>query len=64
MNAGLFEPGEPYPGIYNRLGDFIVEAKGNADWCGLQRIIHSLTVMVDYQKTDAGSFPGGTVLMG
>ena len=30
--AGLFGPGQPHPGIYDRLGDLIVAAKGNAYW--------------------------------
>lgn len=32
VKAGLFGPGEPHPGIYNRLGDLIIAAKGNAYW--------------------------------
>jgi hypothetical protein len=32
VNGGLFGPGEPHPEIYNRIGDLIVAAKGNAYW--------------------------------
>ncbi|MCJ7718139.1 MAG: alkaline phosphatase family protein [Anaerolineales bacterium] len=32
VKAGLFGPGDPHPGIYDRLGDLIVAAKGNAFW--------------------------------
>ena len=32
VNAGLFGPGKPHPEIYNRIGDLIAAAKGNAYW--------------------------------
>ena len=32
VTAGLFGPGQPHPGIYDRLGDLIAAAKGNAYW--------------------------------
>ncbi len=32
VNAGLFGPGEVHPGIYDRLGDLIAAARGNAFW--------------------------------
>lgn len=32
VKAGLFGPGEPHPEIYNRIGDLIAAAKGNAYW--------------------------------
>ena len=32
VSAGLFGPGQAHPGIYDRLGDLIVAAKGNAYW--------------------------------
>lgn len=32
VKAGLFGPGEPHPEIFNRIGDLIVAAKGNAYW--------------------------------
>lgn len=32
VNAGLFGPGKSHPDIYDRLGDLIVAAKGNAYW--------------------------------
>ncbi len=32
VTSGLFGAGTPHPDIYNRLGDLIVAAKGNAFW--------------------------------
>ncbi len=32
VKAGLFGPGEPHPGIYDRLGDLIAAARGDAYW--------------------------------
>jgi len=32
VKAGLFGPGEAHPGIYDRLGDLIAAARGNAFW--------------------------------
>ena len=32
VQNGLFGPGEPHSGIYDRLGDLIAAAKGNAYW--------------------------------
>jgi len=32
VKAGLFGPGEPHPGIYDRLGDLIAAAKGDTYW--------------------------------
>ena len=32
VNSGLFGPGEVHPGIYDRLGDLIAAARGNAFW--------------------------------
>ena len=32
VQKGLFGPGKPHPGIYDRLGDLIAAAKGNAYW--------------------------------
>ena len=32
VKAGLFGPGDPHPGIYDRLGDLIAAARGNAFW--------------------------------
>lgn len=32
VKTGLFGPGEPHPGIYDRLGDLIAAARGDAFW--------------------------------
>jgi len=32
VQAGLFGPGDPHPAIYDRIGDCIVAARGNAYW--------------------------------
>lgn len=32
VKGGLFGPGKPHPEIYNRIGDLIAAAKGNAYW--------------------------------
>jgi len=32
VEGGLFGPGDPHPDIFNRLGDLIVAAKGQAYW--------------------------------
>ena len=40
VEAGLFGPGDPHPRLFDRLGDLIVIARGNAYWWWSNRTDH------------------------